>query len=235
MPPWFDPRVSLEHRAAGVLDLPRLRTVRDEVQYAADRLIGHYWCRVSHRLVTRLRPRTNLKSMLVVRVEFEAGIRGSALAPGHMVEWGFDRTLLQIVLAPGERNELTVTRMLRIDAEDLGLDDEGLSEELAQAWSRQQAWRRPPDERTEIVLVPGGGANLFHELVDHGLEALQVLSGQSPFAKLRFDDRVSIPELTVLDSPASVYGPRDLIVDDEGQPVQEVTADCQGSPRGLAA
>lgn len=105
----------------------------------------------------------------------------------------------------------------------------GLPEEVAHRLAERVRPRALSSGPHEIVVGPGVGGILMHEIVGHALEADAVLDGRSWLAQAGGAE-VATPELTVVDDPRRGRAP--WRTDDEGEPARPVPLLREGRVAG---
>ena len=92
----------------------------------------------------------------------------------------------------------------------------GLAHQVTERLERRLDAAEPPAGEACVVMAPGAGGVLIHELVGHALEADVVLAGDSWLS--RFKERWIPEDLTVIDDPRR--GRAAWRFDDEGEPAR---------------
>src|SRR5205085_4881844 len=133
-----------------------------------------------------------------VRVEMDEYLRGSATALGRSRQWRGRQALVSIELPRPDGSLLRRARVLEGTCGPEALRASGLLADVRTAWAQAPHPAGELAGRMPVVVAPGFGAILFHELVGHSLEADHVLGGASPFAHCTYGQQVSHPELTIV-------------------------------------
>lgn len=76
--------------------------------------------------------------------------------------------------------------------------------------------RAAPSGPTTVVMGPGSGAALFHEVIGHPLEADFIASGRSWYRSSLIGKKLAIDELSIADDPRFAGSPFQLERDNEG-------------------
>lgn len=90
-----------------------------------------------------------------------------------------------------------------------------------------------PSGPTTVVLGPGAGGALFHEVLGHPLEADFVAQGRSWFRSAHVGRALATDELTIADDPRFPGSPVRYTVDDEGERARRVLLLDRGEWAGL--
>jgi TldD protein len=114
---------------------------------------------------------------------------------------------------PGTTATAVAERVLPARGGDHASDWGAFAEELARRAEALHDARELPHRELPVLLAPGVGGVLVHEIVGHALEADRVLEGDSWLAQ--FEERVAASELLVIDDPRRGRAP--WRVDDEGE------------------
>jgi predicted Zn-dependent protease len=160
---------------------------------------------------------------------------GSSLRPQRS---GRERIVQVEAHAQGERRARRSAIDVRIALDpDAPADWSGrVREALAEARAsaiRGLAAKRAPSGRTSVVLGPGSGAALFHEVLGHPLEADFVAQGRSWFRSSHVGRPLATRELTIADDPRFPGSPVRYTVDDEGVRARRVCLLEEGEWAGL--
>jgi TldD protein len=191
------------------------------------------WQDATSQLVERLRQVLIKAPQLQAQFSWDRYLRGSAGKPGEGREQGGERILLKIVVTREDGSSLRRVRLFDAPLAPETLINSGLLKDLKAAWKKESKKRGGFAGSMPVVVAPGQGAILFHELVGHSLEADHVLTGSSPFSACAYGQNVTHPELTIIDSPDPTHGCGGLAWDDEGQIAKTVTLIDSGAVAGL--
>ncbi len=115
-------------------------------------------------------------------------------------------------------------------------DGRGLAAAVAEAREaarRALTARAAPRGKTTVIVGPGSGAALFHEVVGHPLEADFIASGRSWYGSHLVGKPLATPELTIADDPGLEGSPVRLDRDDEGVRARRVLLLEEGVLTGL--
>jgi TldD protein len=90
-----------------------------------------------------------------------------------------------------------------------------------------------PSGKTTVVLGPGSGAALFHEVIGHPLEADFIATGRSWYRSGLVGKKLAIDELSIADDPRAKGSPVQLERDGEGVRARRVVLLEKGELSGL--
>jgi hypothetical protein len=159
-------------------------------------------------------------------------IRSVISAPSDYASWASSGAVLSLEVPRLDGTSLRVSRYLsgQVPSTEQG---QALAAEMMHIFHTDPKEAGGLSGTVPVVLAPGSGAVLFHELVGHPLEADHVLAGASPFSDSFVDDPVAPALLTIVDTPDPKLGPGGLERDDEGQTPHEVVLIDSGRIAGL--
>ena len=188
------------------------------------------WRAWGERLLSNTRARVPSDVMVHGCLTFEHADRGAAPASDRLVAWHQERVLLDVDILSADGSGVRHSQVLTLPSEqERELAEAAVLETVQQA----RATTGGLEGTLPVVLAPGGGALLLHEIVGHGLEADRVLTGASPFAGKPMGSTVSHPDLTVVDRTTARWGPGALEFDDEGQAAEPVVLIDHGKLAGV--
>lgn len=136
------------------------------------------------------------------------------------------------IKAEGERRGRRALIEVRVP---LG-DPRGVERAVADAreGARRALRAKPaPSGKTTVVLGPGSGAALFHEVIGHPLEADFIATGRSWYRSTLVGKKLAIDELSIADDPRAKGSPVQLERDGEGVRARRVALLERGELAGL--
>jgi predicted Zn-dependent protease len=146
---------------------------------------------------------------------------------------GSEELAQAVVTAFGERRGRRASIEVRVPLAGGARALEGAVREAREAALRALDARPAPSGKTTVVLGPGSGAAVFHEVLGHPLEADFVASGRSWYRSELAGRKLATEELTITDDPGRAGAPLVIERDDEGARSQRVLLLERGELSGV--
>lgn len=191
------------------VDLPRRLTLPEPSFSAAA------WRSVVESAFAKLEDARTASYEFGCSLELEDGVRCAIAGKRRPTTWRSSRALF-VVESRGRHGVTSRSRMLSLGGVAPPTREiHRVCRELIEATRAIQGSKRLRGT-FPVIVGPGAGAVIFHELVGHPLEADFVLGNASPFASLEFGARVTSEHVSIVDSPDPTLGAWGANTDDEG-------------------
>lgn len=192
---------------------------------------GGRWRDRAERLLAGALRRGAARRVTAATLSIERFCRGAASSPDRIRAWEGDRAMVTVEFRSDDARRSTLSLVLARGPETTGHERDVRA--ILEAAKQGSARAGGIGGLLPVVLGPGSGMVLMHEIVGHALEADRVLAGASPFSGMPRKTLVSNESLTVRDRAAECWGPGCVALDDEGEDPRDVTLIDRGRLGGV--